>query len=66
MQLTYTFPEDAVTSTGAPFWSAPKRFPKALVFDPQDASHASFVQASSGARSWPAAAALAAACMHQT
>ncbi|KAK6145241.1 hypothetical protein DH2020_022061 [Rehmannia glutinosa] len=23
-QLTFTFPEDAATSTGAPFWSAPK------------------------------------------
>lgn len=37
-QLVYTFPEDAVTSTGAPFWSAPKRFPHALTFDEADAS----------------------------
>lgn len=44
-QLVYTFPEDAATSTGTPFWSAPKRFPTALVFDAADASHASFVQA---------------------
>ncbi|KXZ53041.1 hypothetical protein GPECTOR_8g406 [Gonium pectorale] len=44
-QLTYTFPEDATTSTGAPFWSAPKRFPRPLNFDPADAAHASFVQA---------------------
>ncbi|GFR51131.1 hypothetical protein Agub_g13484 [Astrephomene gubernaculifera] len=44
-QLTYTFPEDATTSTGAPFWSAPKRFPRPLNFDPADKSHASFVQA---------------------
>eukprot|EP00798_Chlamydomonas_sp_ICE-L_P027491 gene27492-4798_t len=43
-QLTYTFPEDATTSTGAPFWSAPKRFPRPLVFDPKDLSHAAFVQ----------------------
>ncbi|KAJ6822887.1 ubiquitin-activating enzyme E1 2-like [Iris pallida] len=28
-QLTFTFPEDSATSTGAPFWSAPKRFPQA-------------------------------------
>ena len=27
-QLIFTFPEDAATSTGAPFWSAPKRFPR--------------------------------------
>ncbi|PNH08804.1 Ubiquitin-activating enzyme E1 2 [Tetrabaena socialis] len=44
-QLTYTFPEDATTSTGAPFWSAPKRFPRPLVFDAADRAHASFVQA---------------------
>lgn len=44
-QLTFTFPEDALTSSGAPFWSAPKRFPRALTFDPQDLTHASFVQA---------------------
>ena len=46
-QLTYTFPEDAKTSTGALFWSAPKRFPTALEFDVADASHAAFVQAAS-------------------
>lgn len=44
-QLTHTFPEDARTSTGSLFWSAPKRFPKALVFDAGDPSHAAFVQA---------------------
>lgn len=44
-QLTYTFPEDAKTSTGALFWSAPKRFPKALDFDASDKSHAAFIQA---------------------
>ena len=43
-QLTFTFPEDASTSTGAPFWSAPKRFPHVLNFDGKDPSHASFVQ----------------------
>eukprot|EP00250_Pteridium_aquilinum_P004385 c14598_g1_i1 orf=229-3372(-) len=42
-QLTYTFPEDATTSTGALFWSAPKRFPKALNFTTQDPSHLSFL-----------------------
>ena len=43
-QLAFTFPEDATTSTGAPFWSAPKRFPRALDYDAADASHASFMQ----------------------
>jgi hypothetical protein len=49
-QLTFTFPEDATTSTGAPFWSAPKRFPAALKFDAADPSHAAFVQARARAR----------------
>ena len=44
-QLTYTFPEDARTSTGALFWSAPKRFPTAIEFDAKDPSHAAFIQA---------------------
>lgn len=43
-QLVFTFPEDATTSTGAPFWSAPKRFPSVLQFDAADPTHASFVQ----------------------
>ncbi|MCO5547118.1 hypothetical protein L7F22_000560 [Adiantum nelumboides] len=42
-QLTYTFPEDATTSSGALFWSAPKRFPRALEFTTQDPSHLSFL-----------------------
>ena len=46
-QLTYTFPKDARTSTGALFWSAPKRFPRPLDFDPQDPAHAAFIQAAS-------------------
>ncbi|KAJ7950026.1 Ubiquitin activating enzyme E1 [Quillaja saponaria] len=38
-QLTYTFPEDATTSNGTPFWSAPKRFPHALQFSVDDPGH---------------------------
>jgi len=45
MQLTFTFPEDAVTSTGSPFWSAPKRFPRPVVFSTEDASHMTLVRA---------------------
>ena len=44
-QLVYTFPEDAVTSTGSLFWSPPKRFPHALTFSAADSAHAEFVQA---------------------
>jgi ubiquitin-activating enzyme E1 len=43
-QLTYIFPEDAVTSTGSPFWSAPKRFPTAVVWKPDDLYCVSLVQ----------------------
>ncbi|MBA0785151.1 hypothetical protein Gotri_025544 [Gossypium trilobum] len=46
-QLIYTFPEDAATSTGAPFWSAPKRFPQPLQFSVADPSHLQFVMAAS-------------------
>jgi len=44
-QLVYTFPEDSMTSTGAPFWSAPKRFPHAVSLSGGDESHVALVQA---------------------
>ena len=44
-QLVFTFPEDATTSSGNLFWSAPKRFPRAIGFDARDPVHASFAQA---------------------
>ncbi|GMY10542.1 ubiquitin-activating enzyme e1 1 [Fagus crenata] len=46
-QLIYTFPEDAATSTGAPFWSAPKRFPQPLQFSAADPGHLHYVMAAS-------------------
>ncbi|XP_074357659.1 ubiquitin-activating enzyme E1 1-like [Apium graveolens] len=46
-QLIFTFPEDASTSTGAPFWSAPKRFPQPLQFTTSDPTHLHFVMAAS-------------------
>ncbi|XP_009376402.2 ubiquitin-activating enzyme E1 2 [Pyrus x bretschneideri] len=46
-QLTYTFPEDATTSSGTPFWSAPKRFPRPLQFSVDDLSHLQFLMAAS-------------------
>lgn len=45
--MIYTFPEDAPTSTGAPFWSAPKRFPTPLQFSSHDLGHLHFVMAAS-------------------
>ncbi|XP_045793864.1 ubiquitin-activating enzyme E1 1-like [Trifolium pratense] len=50
-QLTFTFPEDAATSTGAPFWSAPKRFPRPLQFSTSDLTHLNFVMAAAILRS---------------
>ena len=44
-QLTFTFPEDAVTSSGSPFWSAPKRFPRAVIFSSADAAHMTLIRA---------------------
>ncbi|KAF9596666.1 hypothetical protein IFM89_012865 [Coptis chinensis] len=46
-QLTFTFPEDSITSTGAPFWSAPKRFPRPLQFSVDDPGHLNFIMAAS-------------------
>lgn len=38
-QLLYSLPKDALTSTGQPFWSGPKRAPEPLTFNPDDVSH---------------------------
>ncbi|KAJ3328789.1 hypothetical protein HDU76_009286 [Blyttiomyces sp. JEL0837] len=44
-QLLYNFPVDAVTSSGTPFWSGPKRAPTPMVFDPENALHMDFIVA---------------------
>lgn len=44
-QLLYNFPRDAVTSSGALFWSGPKRAPTPLVFNPESELHLSFISA---------------------
>ncbi|KAI2625184.1 putative ubiquitin-protein ligase [Xylaria nigripes] len=44
-QLLYNFPKDAVSSSGAPFWSGPKRAPDALKFDPKNLTHYGFIVA---------------------
>jgi ubiquitin-activating enzyme E1 len=45
-----TYPEDAITKSGAPFWSGTKRFPQPLQFDASDETHLSFIE--SAARLW--------------
>ncbi|CAE7057018.1 unnamed protein product [Rhizoctonia solani] len=42
-QLLYSLPKDAVTSTGQPFWSGPKRAPDPLTFDSNDATHLDYI-----------------------
>ncbi|KZF23266.1 putative poly(A) RNA transport protein [Xylona heveae TC161] len=44
-QLLYNFPKDSTTSSGAPFWSGPKRAPTPLKFDPTNPTHFGFVVA---------------------
>ena len=44
-QLLYNFPKDSTTSSGAPFWSGPKRAPDPLRFDSSNPTHMSFVTA---------------------
>lgn len=42
-QLLFSLPPDARTSTGQLFWSGPKRAPRALVFDPNNELHLSYI-----------------------
>ena len=44
-QLLYNFPLDMATSSGAPFWSGPKRPPSVAAFDSNDALHMGFIVA---------------------
>ncbi|KAI9679243.1 MAG: E1 ubiquitin-activating protein [Caeruleum heppii] len=44
-QLLFNFPKDSTTSSGAAFWSGPKRAPNALKFDPNNKTHLDFVRA---------------------
>lgn len=44
-QLLYNFPKDCTTSSGAPFWSGPKRAPDPLRFDASNPAHMGFIVA---------------------
>ena len=44
-QLLYNFPRDCTTSSGAPFWSGPKRAPDPLRFSGSNPTHMSFIVA---------------------
>ncbi|XP_048741886.2 ubiquitin-like modifier-activating enzyme 1 isoform X2 [Ostrea edulis] len=42
-QLLFNFPPDQVTSSGAPFWSGPKRCPHPLEFDVNNDTHLAYI-----------------------
>ena len=42
-QLLYNFPKDSETSSGARFWSGPKRAPDPLKFDTENSTHLGYV-----------------------
>jgi len=44
-QLLFNFPADQVTSSGTPFWSPPKRCPRAIEFDAANALHVDYIVA---------------------
>jgi ubiquitin-activating enzyme E1 len=44
-QLLYNFPKDSISSSGAPFWSGPKRAPEPLKFDIEHEEHMRFIVA---------------------
>lgn len=49
-QLLYNFPKDQTTSSGAMFWSGPKRCPHPLTFSEDNPVHMDFVQAAAKLR----------------
>ncbi|XP_013188250.1 ubiquitin-like modifier-activating enzyme 1 [Amyelois transitella] len=49
-QLLYNFPPNQLTTSGAPFWSGPKRCPAPLEFDPNDELHLDYVVAAANLR----------------
>lgn len=49
-QLLHNFPADQTTSTGAPFWSGPKRCPHPLQFDTANSTHMDYIVATANLR----------------
>eukprot|EP01117_Protostelium_nocturnum_P002084 TRINITY_DN12724_c0_g1_i1.p1 TRINITY_DN12724_c0_g1~~TRINITY_DN12724_c0_g1_i1.p1 ORF type:complete len:1011 (+),score=274.61 TRINITY_DN12724_c0_g1_i1:161-3193(+) len=52
MQLLHNFPPGMITSSGAPFWSGPKRAPKPLEFSADDDLHLDFVVSTANLRAF--------------
>lgn len=51
-QLLYNFPPNYTTTTGAPFWSGPKKCPHPIDFDLNNELHLDFIVATSNLRSY--------------
>jgi ubiquitin-activating enzyme E1 len=44
-QLLYVYPVDKMTKDDRPFWSLPKRAPHPVIFDQNNETHQTFIQA---------------------
>ncbi|KAK7490564.1 hypothetical protein BaRGS_00018167 [Batillaria attramentaria] len=51
-QLLFNFPPDQTTSSGALFWSGPKRCPHPLEFDPDNETHMDFIVAAANLKAF--------------
>ncbi|PVD24234.1 hypothetical protein C0Q70_14704 [Pomacea canaliculata] len=51
-QLLFNFPPDQMTSSGAPFWSGPKRCPHPLVFDVNSELHIDYIEAAANLKAY--------------
>lgn len=51
-QLLYNFPPDQKTTSGAAFWSGPKRCPSAIIFDSDNSEHLDFIVAAANLRAY--------------
>ncbi|VVC91377.1 unnamed protein product [Leptidea sinapis] len=49
-QLLFNFPSHQTTTSGAKFWSGPKRCPSPLTFDPEDELHLDYIVAAANLR----------------
>lgn len=51
-QLLFNFPPDRTTTSGALFWSGPKRCPHNLVFDAEDPMHLDYIVAAANLKAY--------------
>lgn len=51
-QLLFNFPPDRTTTSGAPFWSGPKRCPRNLTFSVEDPMHLDYIMAAANLKAY--------------